>query len=577
MTMPPFNLSPLHLAQNATFNSSIPANATSRELCSVHIPLVLSTNILGADDSLAHQVSWQSAYWPVMASMLAVLLQETGRVLNAPYRISYALRACFVIGGLDACMMIFKFVGILAVGCRPLDGATHVWYDRFDRNDDDPEWLAALSFLRKEPQISTSAGCAPEPDGLALPRDEVNPTGNDHLNADAVPMGSNKGARLPDLPPRISNAATMTFVIQPSNNAVVSGLPGPYQTLDDTAATALLHSPWPDTFTSPPDYMVNLPGTTVDRTWRLSMLSFIFGALPQAIKVFGMRGIPLTQGAVGILVASFLVPEIFRTFAGPVGKCDLHPLPAVLRVKNHFKSTYVFFSMKVTMMEYWFIALIMIAGTTLVDEKGLPATRPRLFVLNIPIHMIFAFFITSPVLGLLGCTGTERIWARQLDTTYVWPIVNRLKRLFTFVVSRSFGISTASVESHSAFALVYSLCLAGTTAICWLIVSSTPDRNGWNLVYITVGAIAFPGVMIMPFLIPLGLYVLFRILFVGSLSRFCRHLCGAKGTMDEFFTGSFILMNLGCVIYAYSNAWYWTTAPGFTDDSYKPGWAEYLG
>ena len=68
--------------------------------------------------------------------------------------------------------------------------------------------------------------------------------------------------------------------------------------------------------------------------WRLSMASFIVGALPQAIKVFCMRGVPLTQTLVAFLVVSFLVPEILRMVAGSAGAIELHPMPIVTKAKT---------------------------------------------------------------------------------------------------------------------------------------------------------------------------------------------------------------------------------------------------
>lgn len=63
---------------------------------------------------------------------------------------------------------------------------------------------------------------------------------------------------------------------------------------------------------------VSLPGSAIDHIWRISMVTFLLGAIPQAIKVFGMKNILVTQIYVGSLVAVFTVPEFFRLVAGPV-------------------------------------------------------------------------------------------------------------------------------------------------------------------------------------------------------------------------------------------------------------------
>lgn len=68
--------------------------------------------------------------------------------------------------------------------------------------------------------------------------------------------------------------------------------------------------------------------------WRYNMAGFLLGALPQAVKVFSMSGVFITQACIGVLLVSFIVPEIFRSIAGPAGKFDLHLVPAVQHAKK---------------------------------------------------------------------------------------------------------------------------------------------------------------------------------------------------------------------------------------------------
>lgn len=49
-------------------------------------------------------------------------------------------------------------------------------------------------------------------------------------------------------------------------------------------------------------------GSSTDGPWRLSMVAFLFGALLQMIKVYGMRGIPNTQALVSLYLFSFVIP-----------------------------------------------------------------------------------------------------------------------------------------------------------------------------------------------------------------------------------------------------------------------------
>jgi hypothetical protein len=76
-------------------------------------------------------VSWQSAFWPVAACTTAVIFQNTGRVLSAPYKLSYALRASPLICTVNTLQMIIKFSWMLLVGCLFRAAARHIWYDPF--------------------------------------------------------------------------------------------------------------------------------------------------------------------------------------------------------------------------------------------------------------------------------------------------------------------------------------------------------------------------------------------------------------------------------------------------------------
>lgn len=79
-------------------------------------------------------------------------------------------------------------------------------------------------------------------------------------------------------------------------------------------------------------------GSTIDRTWRWTMVGFILGVLPQAIKIFGSQGIPYTQALVGIQLATFVVLELFRAMSGPACAIELHPMPSVVFWKRVFVS-----------------------------------------------------------------------------------------------------------------------------------------------------------------------------------------------------------------------------------------------
>jgi hypothetical protein len=101
-------------------------------------------------------------------------------------------------------------------------------------------------------------------------------------------------------------------------------------------------------------------GSAIDHNWHLSMAAFILGALPQAIKVFAMSCIPGTQACTAVLLAAFVVPEMFSVVAGPADTfdfehmpiADLHRMPLVERAKYataNDKRFGIYFAMVVTL------------------------------------------------------------------------------------------------------------------------------------------------------------------------------------------------------------------------------------
>jgi hypothetical protein len=76
-----------------------------------------------------------------------------------------------------------------------------------------------------------------------------------------------------------------------------------------------------------PGFQKPYPGSGIDRAWRVSIFGYIVGALPQAIRVFGMRGVPLTHTIVGTFSLSFVITEVVRVVAGPAGAVNLRPVP----------------------------------------------------------------------------------------------------------------------------------------------------------------------------------------------------------------------------------------------------------
>lgn len=95
-----------------------------------------SDTLQKASDTSSQPVSWQSAFWPLVACTLNVVIQYTGRVCGAHYCDSYALRSSPLVCIFDTIMMLVKFFLMVSVGCSGTVAAQHVWHDRFEKEDE---------------------------------------------------------------------------------------------------------------------------------------------------------------------------------------------------------------------------------------------------------------------------------------------------------------------------------------------------------------------------------------------------------------------------------------------------------
>ncbi|KAF2752271.1 hypothetical protein M011DRAFT_20376 [Sporormia fimetaria CBS 119925] len=357
------------------------------------------------------------------------MLQETGRVCEAPYRYSYVLRFSLFFCAADTFMMVLKFIWLLAVGCSFKTTARHVWYDRFKKelpmdevwnggqgkyaptsttipyvsNSSDPDTAMGISTGSDDVYVCSGAlpveGQAHNPSYCTtnIPLEAVTPstirTSTEdtdlYICSGALPVEAEVKAQADHMtsprPKRIMHLdassdsnqpiSTVTTLPDPEVNSEEQGLTNTIPTgtrifqveradvleadlITDpdapsqhyqhiSAATPLLgmdpeeldirDALLTELNASPTGEYCDLEagleeafvehasatklakyysrsGSEADRAWRLSMATFLIGALPQAVKVFGMKGVPITQMAVAILLATFCVPEIFRTF-----------------------------------------------------------------------------------------------------------------------------------------------------------------------------------------------------------------------------------------------------------------------
>jgi hypothetical protein len=84
--------------------------------------------------------------------------------------------------------MLLKFLVLLAVGCSPLTAVRHVWYDRFDKYEDEYAKLVFMSTWQPRPQISISASGTVDPTPIATSQGDSTSDGDDFTCTNTLPV-----------------------------------------------------------------------------------------------------------------------------------------------------------------------------------------------------------------------------------------------------------------------------------------------------------------------------------------------------------------------------------------------------
>jgi hypothetical protein len=529
-----------------------------------------------------------------------------GRVCGGHYRDNYALSSSPFVCIVDTIMMLVKLAWMLYVGCSFQTATRYVWYDRFKREPPlfDNTWKILAAMFAGASHSSVPADSSLIAIGLRT---------NNQDNTLA-------GIEYEDTPPNHSHRRVVSVLSHDMNTTWAHSQPNSLVLVERPSVVFIAQRNANDPFTRK-DYGIvqnsNLEadtsngsslgfnkhsepyeGSAIDRMWRLSMASFIIGALPQAIKVFGMRGVLLTQTLVAFLVVSFLVPEIIRMVAGTAGAFDLHPEPIVIKAKTTFANVELCalsISIMFAYLVFTYIVVLSLSTTRVTrpsnGDSGIQF-RPE-YLEPQPVKSATPFDIAIVFLSLAG---------GMIFIPYVQPILRQGLWDFWVKMRPSFAkgvsvlvafdppLSTASFES-TLFYLIVSYVMAGLYAACLLFFSyrylrDTTDSAAYALNAspspktalreITRYYICFTVICAFVF-IPIFatlLYFVYRLIFMGSLSRYPRRLFGIAGTMSEFLAGAFVLLNLVSSFVGYLSLWY---EFGDFRDTYKPGWADALG
>jgi hypothetical protein len=447
--------------------------------------------------------------------MLAVMIQDTGRVCGLKYGSSYAAKSSILICLLDTIQMLVEFTRLLLVGCSIKVAARHVWYGRFEKEDltmetsRDGLWGVIVPL----PQYLSISDL-----GIATATQVPTKTTWKHSHTRDLPLLPLSRPGTGD----VSAAASDTALLEPGSQE-------PHE--------------W-------------YSGSAVDHIWRLSMATYILGALPQAIKVFGMKNVPWTQTFVALSLANFLVPEILRHIAGPAGAVDLRPLPIVENVQKGMTSRKRFAVSTAILASVCFIWASFIGVSSF-------EFRP------------FTSAVASALFATLCLVG-----AVHLATRY-WPLTLRIRlNPLARLADRWHRLASTATDFCSSLAALkielveQYLGLTLLFAISWIVSSALfyfcfprPTLHSEPKVVDRMTTLVIPVIWINLMFFS---YILYRCLFAGSMSRYPRRVFGLEGNSIEFWNGCFITQHMLAflVLYAYNYK---------SEGTYKPSWAEALG
>ncbi|KAF2678990.1 hypothetical protein K458DRAFT_435443 [Lentithecium fluviatile CBS 122367] len=278
-----------------------------------------------------NEVSWQSIFWPVIACTLTVMLQNTGRTPGAPIQLSSVLKSSVLFCAFESLFMLAGLVWMLSLGCSLRTAARLVWYARFEKT----RYHCVKSYPKSSFEKHFNLKTTPRHVWYAhfggtrchCVQSYLNYSFEKHWNT--RPLMSPNTLDAVDTPDFRGDFPIEILSDAPAPSQTPQILSTPINLRNGITATG--NQEQRDIEASPTEGHVAgyHPGSAIDRFWRLSMGAFLLGALPQAIKVFGMRGIPFTQVTIGIFLTNFFISEIFRLTAGAAGEYNLDPIPAV--------------------------------------------------------------------------------------------------------------------------------------------------------------------------------------------------------------------------------------------------------
>jgi hypothetical protein len=428
------------------------AGTSCKARCATGCPLIQLISLAASASS--QEVSWQSAFWPVIACTLTVMLQNTGSVLDADIRLSGLVKSSAPFCLVDTIHMLIGVGQMISAGCSFRKAVTYIWHARFENTGE---------------ALSSSA--------------------------------------------------------------------------------------------------LQLHEVALESSWKLSLLSFLLGGLPQAIKIFGMRGIPFTQAVVAVFLATFVIGEIFRLVAiapHSLGSPGEHPMPTIESAKIRYRRAQ-------KLMFPWVFSLhFMVYIPRVLNKSSQEHARGWISALGFAAYGLIIGLSCLPI--LFGCLQVR--WFRSWVVLSASRIrkaraFNRFARFFTRVVKdlgELFLLHPDDVKFLLLPAIV-SLPLQLLFPVLKLHTRFFSMLEQQKFLFCSFFGMTFVFSHLYCALIWL---LIFRLAFTGSLSRKPRQLLRLGGSESEYYVSLLVLSSF----YLYFKAYY-LDFDG--EGTYKPNWTEKLG
>jgi len=324
----------------------------------------------------------------------------------------------------------------------------------------------------------------------------------------------------------------------------------------------------------------------LENIWWFRLATFVLGALPQVIKLYGMAGIPWTQAWASMYLVAFLLIEILTQLGGTGWtQGQLEFTDQILRIEKNFDT------LEVTLGHVGFAVQAVIWGlicATLIPTDMLYTINSKYYSESYNMEWLFwPLAIPSILFSFFLSVGIYGVWLIIFlgPVLFGWFVVRMLCDIYTPGVIKFISALLAITDESASLVLCLAICiplLYGSYSVCYHL-SNFKSISGvmeWAMTWI-VELYLKPGPSATYFMkfelgvfflgcVSLVIILLYRIFFVGSYSSPFKSKFEVSGTWKGCYSFQFFLFTL---VTAFMYYCYRFSSTG----TFKPEWAEVLG